>query len=990
MSTDSFEDRVKARGLEIFRLMKEQTASIFDRKWWMGKLMDWCLGNEALKVQMFRFIDVLPTLRDHKHIARHLEEYFVHSGLELPAALEWGMASISSSSIAARLASREARRNVSQMAAQFIVGADPADALKDLRKIWDAGMTFTVDLLGEAVVSETETDVVADRYMDLLVTLSQEMTDWPGRDSAREAFFPKVNVSIKLSSLYSQINPADIEGAVDVLKGRLRPLFRKARELGAFITLDMEMYAIKDLTLAVFSSLMEEEEFRGFPHAGIVIQTYLKDTPADLRGMIRWARRLNHPLTIRLVKGAYWDYETVLALQRGWPIPVFTDKWHTDRCFEASTKLLLENHDLVTSAFGSHNVRSIAHAMVLAEDKGVPQEAYEFQMLYGMAEPIKAVLLEMGYHVREYSPIGEILPGMAYLVRRLLENTSNESFLRQRFAEGAEAEELLRPPSHRRTEMKASKTDKRTKPDDISPFANEPAVDFGKKANREAMRQALQQVRQGLGEEFPLIIDGREVKTGNLLISTNPAREGEVVGRVHQAGSKEVEKALHAARKALPAWRDMEARSRAEVLFKAAALMRDRRMELASLAVYEVSKTWAEADADVAEAIDFCKYYGREMIRLGKPMRLGREPGEINHYLYQPRGIAAVMSPWNFPLAIAAGMVSAALVTGNCAVFKPSSRAAVTGAYLARILLEAGAPPGVLAFLPGPGKEVGEHLVKHPEVAMIAFTGSMEVGLRIIRLAGDTREGQMAIKRVVAEMGGKNAIIVDSDADLDEAIQGVIASAFGYQGQKCSACSRVIVLEDIHDHFAERLVKATRSLRMGPPEDPGTRLAAIIDGEAERNIRRYIKLGRSEGKLLLEMEAPGGGHFVGPVIFDGIRPGHRLAQEEIFGPVLSIMTARDFEEALEMANSTRYALTGGVYSRSPGNIQLARRGFMVGNLYINRKITGALVHRQPFGGFRMSGVGSKAGGPDYLLQFMEPRSITENTMRRGFAPVEEE
>jgi RHH-type proline utilization regulon transcriptional repressor/proline dehydrogenase/delta 1-pyrroline-5-carboxylate dehydrogenase len=416
--------------------------------------------------------------------------------------------------------------------------------------------------------------------------------------------------------------------------------------------------------------------------------------------------------------------------------------------------------------------------------------------------------------------------------------------------------------------------------------------------------------------------------------------------------------------------------------------MRRRRCELAAWMIYECGKQWREADADVAEAIDFCDYYAREMLRLAVPLRRD-VAGEENEYFYEPRGVTVVIAPWNFPLAILCGMTVAGLVAGNTVIMKPAEQSAVVGAKLMEVFMEIGLPPGVAAYLPGAGEAIGPVLTQHPDVAMIVFTGSKEVGLLINRQAAATPHGQDHVKRVVAEMGGKNAIIVDEDADLDEAVRGVAASAFGYQGEKCSACSRVIVLDPIHDAFVARLVEATRSLKVGPAEDPGTSVGPVIDADSQKRVLDYIEKGKQECHLAfagdigpLEQE----GFYVAPHIFTNVAPTAVIAQEEIFGPVLAVIRSRNLDDALAIANSTPYALTGGLYSRSPENIARVKRELHVGNLYINRKITGALVDKQPFGGFRLSGIGSKAGGPDYLLQFLQPRTITENTMRRGFAP----
>jgi RHH-type proline utilization regulon transcriptional repressor/proline dehydrogenase/delta 1-pyrroline-5-carboxylate dehydrogenase len=424
-----------------------------------------------------------------------------------------------------------------------------------------------------------------------------------------------------------------------------------------------------------------------------------------------------------------------------------------------------------------------------------------------------------------------------------------------------------------------------------------------------------------------------------------------------------------------------------DIMRAAASIMRVRRNELAAWEIYECGKPWREADADIAEAIDFLEFYAADWRRLAPQKRLGQEPGELNQRLYSPRGVTAVIAPWNFPLAIPTGMVSAALVTGNPVIFKPSDRSPMMGYWLTEILQEAGVPGEVLCCLPG-GADIGQALAQHLDIATIAFTGSKDVGLSIMKDAGTLRPGQQMVKRVLAEMGGKNAIIVDETADLDDAITGVVSSFTGYAGQKCSACSRAIVHASIYDNFLERLKEAVLSLKVGNPEQPGTQVGPVIDRRAQSKIQEYIEIGKKEARLLVEGTVIEPGWYVGPTVFADVAPTNRVAQEEIFGPILSVMKATSFQEALTLANSTAYALTGGVYSRSPTNLEQARQQFDVGNLYLNRPITGALVGRQPFGGHRLSGVGAKAGGEEYLLQFVVTRIVSEQTLRRGFAPPE--
>jgi RHH-type proline utilization regulon transcriptional repressor/proline dehydrogenase/delta 1-pyrroline-5-carboxylate dehydrogenase len=463
-----------------------------------------------------------------------------------------------------------------------------------------------------------------------------------------------------------------------------------------------------------------------------------------------------------------------------------------------------------------------------------------------------------------------------------------------------------------------------------------------------------------------------------------------VVCRSGRAGPAEVERAFDSATRALPDWRATPWPSRAAVLFRAASALRRRRDELAALEVFEAGKPQQEADADICEAIDFCEYYGREALRLGAGAPMVQVPGEANAYRNQPRGIGVVIAPWNFPLAIPAGMVAAALVTGNCVLFKPAEQTPGIGFRLAEILLEAGTPPGALAFLPGIGEEIGPSLVEHPATSFIAFTGSRDVGLSIVARTATVRPGQRQVKRVIAEMGGKNAIVIDGDADLDQAVPAIVTSAFAYAGQKCSAAARVVAVKEVFDELVERIVGATAVVPVGHPRELGTLVGPLIDEQAWTRVRRYEALAREEGQVLYRRESvPEGGWYVGPTVVLAAGARARIATEEIFGPMLTLLRADDFDHALALANDTEYALTAGIFSRSPIRVRRAVDELRAGNVYVNRAITGARVGRQPFGGHGLSGIGSKAGGPDYLRQFVDPRVATENTLRQGFVPMEE-
>jgi len=492
------------------------------------------------------------------------------------------------------------------------------------------------------------------------------------------------------------------------------------------------------------------------------------------------------------------------------------------------------------------------------------------------------------------------------------------------------------------------------------------------------MEEALKNVYSRLGREYESLIGKEKIKTEEKFTSYNPSEKEEVIGILQKAGSKEVEKAMEVALEAFSTWQFVPVEERAAILFRAAQIMRRRRFELAAWMVLEVGKTWVEADADVAEAIDFLEFYGREALRYSQPQPLTPFLGEVNELEYIPLGVGAVIPPWNFPLAILAGMTSAAIVSGNSVILKPSSDSPTIAAQFVEILLSSGLPPGVLNFLPGPGGVVGDSLVAHPKVRFIAFTGSKEVGLRIVEMAAKSQAGQIWIKRVIAEMGGKDTIIIDEDADLEEAVNGVISSAFGFQGQKCSACSRAIIHEKLYSEFLKRVLAKVKVIKVGPAKDPENYMGPVINKRAMDSIIQYISIGKKEGRLIYGGETiAGNGYFIQPTIIADVDPKARISQEEIFGPVLAVLKAKDFDQALEIANNTEYGLTGSVYTKNREKIQKAKKLFHVGNLYFNRKCTGALVGVHPFGGFNMSGTDSKAGGRDYLLLFTQAKVISE-------------
>jgi RHH-type transcriptional regulator, proline utilization regulon repressor / proline dehydrogenase / delta 1-pyrroline-5-carboxylate dehydrogenase len=977
----------------IAELGTGEKPGVFRLSWWNDRLMDWAMRRPAFKTQLFRFVDVFPAMTDVADVARHVDDYF--AGKETPWLLRWGNAIADHVPFGQRLEARVARRNIERMARQFIVGETPAEAVEGLHELWRGGSAFSVDLLGEKTVVSSEADRYAARVVDLVSSVADAATTWtPNERLERDDLgpLPRVNVSIKPTALAPHYAPLTRDVGLAEAKDRLRPILRLARQRGAFVHFDMEHYDAKALTYEMFRQLLDEDEFADL-EAGIVVQAYLRDSRDDLADIIAWSARRPHPVTVRLVKGAYWDAETVHSRAEGWPVPTYEEKVETDANFERCVKLLHDHHGEVRAAFGSHNLRSLAYAITYARHRGIPDDGYEIQMIYGMAEPMHAAIRQLGLRLRVYVPVGELIPGMAYLVRRLLENTSNESFVRHRFAEGRDLQRLLAAPGIDAVPAAPQPVRRAaTDPERPGPYQPEPVNEWRQGSVRAEFGRAIEGAGALRDVDVPALVDGEPVQTATTIASVDPAAPDTVVAHAASCGIGEVDAAVAAAVREAEAWRRTPATERAAVLFRAAEWLRARRPEIAAVEVFEAGKPWDQADADVCEAIDFCEYYGREVLRLEATAdeRVQSPPGEANRLTYQGKGVAAIIAPWNFPLAIPTGMTTAALVAGNPVILKPAEQTPLTARYLVDALVAAGAPPGVVQFLPGVGEVVGAALVAHPEVAVIAFTGSKDVGLAINQQAATPVVGQRHVKRVVAELGGKNALIIDADADPDQAVPAAASSAFGFAGQKCSAASRLIVLDAVYDQMVERLVGCSRELVVGHPRRPEVQVGPLIDEDAHKRVLGWVDHGAATGRVLLRRDdVPEVGYFVGPTVVEPPDASDPLAREEVFGPLLVVLRARDLDHAIALANDTPYALTAGIFSRSPASIRRAAAELRAGNVYINRAITGAVVGRQPFGGYGLSGVGSKAGGPDYLLQFLDPRVVTENTLRQGFVPADE-
>ncbi|MBI4296292.1 MAG: proline dehydrogenase family protein [Chloroflexi bacterium] len=945
------EARTQELPRQLYQLMREYRPPLRERQ--QDWLMDQMARDAVLESRLLRFVDVLAALdadANRNHIKGLFQDYFSGQFPGCSSLLRLILFVCRQPATPAGLVSVLSRGAMQALSSRFIARPDYPAILDILAYLERQGRYSTIALLGEDVLSEHEAELFKARYLQLVDRLARHC------EAGRHA--PALQLSIKLTSLTDNFNPADREGTLGRVRKRLEEIAQSCVSNGIGLTIDAELYEHREITWYIFSEVFgPRSSFNRWDGAGITIQSYFKDSENYLQTVIDFAKQRQAPLQVRLAKGAYWNLEVITAHQNHWPVPVFEQKNDTNMAFHNMFATLLRESRHVSVAVAGHNIIDHARTEALRESLGLAEGMVEHQTLFRTAEGVSRALKRMGWVTRDYVPSGELVPGMAYLVRRVQENTSPEGFL-MRSRSGESVAELSRTTSEAARPAVQDKADEG--------FHNRPPKRIFLSIERSTFEAALKANLSQWGQDYPLELGGQTVETQELKISVSPSSPDQLksVGHVHMAGLADAEQAISIVRKGFIHWSATSAQERARILLKVATRLAEERDTLAAWIVHEGGRIWVEALADVDEAADHFAYNANCL--------LVHERRVEEHY--QPRGVVAVIAPWNFPAALPSGMISGALAAGNTVVLKSAEQTPIIAARLVKILHSAGVPEDVLLHLPGWGEVVGDYLVRSHGVDMVAFTGSKAVGLGINKKATSTRLSS-GLKKVVVEMGGKNAIIVFADADLDEAVKGILLSTFEHANQKCSACSRVFVHRSIFKHLSERLIHAATSLPVGPADEPGTLVNPLIEQEARERVLAYAEKARSEGKILVDRISTGSSNplQVGPLVVElelARLSQSAIAREEIFGPILVLVPFEDENEMLAEINGTAYALTSGIFSRSPRTVARMLREVRAGNIYVNRKITGARVGVEPFGGFQLSGTGPKAGGPDYLFAFL--------------------
>ncbi len=949
-------------------------------RWFQDKLFRDMLQNPTLKKQMIAFMDVATGASSGK-IGDYFKQYFPKDKTQATGLLKVALWAGRLGLVSDAFLGRQIQKAIDMMAKRFLAGETTEAAIQTAQGLRKEGIETTLDVVRENVVSVKEADEYEQSVTDLIRTWSNTDVGEPLTPGG----VPVRHVSLKLSALTNRFNPVAHDHVVEEVSGRLLRIFQEAKRQNdagrpVMVNVDLEEFHVRDLSYQIFWKALSDPSLAGWDHAAVVVQAYARGSESVMMQLIDLAQRTGKKIQIRIVKGAYHKYEQIVAERRGWEQPLYLSQKETDRNFRRLARLGLLNHGRVRLAIGSHSMADIGYVQDLREALGIDKLAVEHQFLRGVGDPLARAMVKLGIPTRFYGPFGNKAKAMGYMVRRLDEVTP-ESAIGQTHVAGTWEEYRQRQEHHYR--MSASRAARAAREKKTPEFRNEPETNFSKGSARWQMQQAIElrkktpvRVAPMIGEETPAFDPARAKEVfspGDLELS---------LGHVMPADESDVERALTSAQLGSTVLKHLPAGKMSDLMRRAAALSRERKFEIAADLVLEAGKTWEAALADVDEGIDFLEAYALDAAR-GERLRKGL-------------GVGAAIAPFNYPFAIAMGEVAGQLAFGNAVILKPSDLTPMVGRHVAQVLRDAGAPKQAVQFLPGPGRLIGQKLTETPLVDCYAFTGSNLVAHDIVQRAASNPPVRGGVKVVVAETGGKNPMIIDDSADLDVAVEAVLSGAFGMAGERCSATSRVIVLDGIYDQFMERLVEGAKSLFVGDPGNPKTQVGPVIGLKQFNDIRDYIEIGKKEATLAFVPDLSHikkWGYYIGPHIFRDVPRNARIAREEIFGPVLSAFRAKDFKEAMEIANDTSYALTAGLISRNPENISTFFRDIQAGNAYVNRAQIGARVREQPFGGTDDSGTGPKAGGLYYAGRFSAlredaPRGVVLPTLPSDapFAP----
>jgi len=953
------EDPILKRGDEWIEKLTPKLPTILNPSYWEDQLVQSLFASHEFQNQLFRFVDVFPALKTTENVVEHFRAYL--ENLELSPRVE-SLLSLTTSPLTQVMCQRLIKFSVEKMAKKYILAESLFSNKAFIKGLEYQGYRMSFDILGEATLTERE----AKNYSDLYLSMIDRS------DEINESQEPSkiLNLSLKSTALIPHLSMVDHEGSVSKLVEALLPILMKAKEKHVFINIDMEQTDFHEIIYDAFEVCLLHEDLIDYEDIGIVVQAYTKDSEQRCLKLFELSKKRETSFAIRLVKGAYWDYEIAMARQRGWPIPVFTDKSKSDEQYDKLSTLLLENTKLIYPAFATHNLRSMVHISLEVEKNEVGSKGFEFQMLYGMAPAFGEFILAEGYHCRLYCPLGEMIPGMGYLVRRLLENSSNTGFLKK-FHAGVDLKVLFSKPDS----LDELKLDTHT-------YSKAPLLNFTQTEVREQFENALMEWEAN----FPICIgEHSHLEKVNVF---NPNNK-ECIAEIEFLKEKDLLNVFEKADEAFVSWKKVSVKDKAKMIARCANILEEKRFKLASLMSLEVGKNWEEADADVVEAIDFCRFYAKQSEKELGLQEVISTMGESNCLNYEGRGVTLVISPWNFPLAILCGMTTASLLAGNTVVMKPAEQSALIAYELYKILLDSGVPEDVLYYSPCDGEKVLSKVCDHALVKQIAFTGSKEVGLELLQKSLCVENSM--IRPVYAEMGGKNSAYIDNDTDFDEVIPHVLHSAFAFAGQKCSALSRLFIHKDIKDEFMERLLESVPTYQLEISTDKKCDVGPLIDETSFERVNDLLQVLEEDANVkqcYKSHDVPKQGYFVPISIYEVGDLKHPLMQDEFFAPILAIMCVDSFEDGMMKMNDSSFGLTASIFSRHPVHIEQAKERLEVGNLYINRGCTGAVVGRQPFGGLKLSGTGRKAGGTGYLQQFAVAKTVTENTCRHGFVSHE--